>query len=228
MLSPCPLRLPSEALPPFTSRRRSSFYLGHRCIKEEQHLSAATRRCLPPPPAHHTYSLAVTQKQSKPAVRGRRSDDRWRMDRDRKTGREKREGKNIKVALSLFTVEEKQILTKPEMWGKMWQWVVSAQLKLAENRQFKTATGLYWWTNHILPLAQQSSQPTQASFMRTGCFPVLSPVCRTRRKTWRYYWNTVWGKTMEPLSEYSPLIMMCNDVKMDSLVDDYVMAWCFF
>lgn len=37
------------------------FRSSYDSIKEELHLSAATRRCLPPPPAHHTYSLAVTQ-----------------------------------------------------------------------------------------------------------------------------------------------------------------------
>lgn len=32
--------------------------------------------------------------------------------------------------------------TKPEMQGKMGQWVLSAEVTLTKNRRFKTATGL--------------------------------------------------------------------------------------
>lgn len=34
--------------------------IGHH-LKELPHLSAATRRCVPPPPAPHTYILAAAQ-----------------------------------------------------------------------------------------------------------------------------------------------------------------------
>lgn len=160
-------------------------------MTEELHLSGVARRCLPPPPAHHTYSLAVTQNT--PSWHwGGGSDKRWREKNEKKKTQERRWEEGKKTDREMFKVgscyqqdDERRtdpvvwafLLMKPEVPGEtgtvgVVEWIYT---------DLKQLHGLHWWTNHITLTLPRHKVSQHRPFLWElggilGCFPLRSPI----------------------------------------------------